>query len=172
MLRYSPPKSSIWGHGLRKMKPSLQKERLNAFEKEAYASFNRYSFSLDIDYYDSNGHEDYKQFVKHFSARLNKPINLPELQREERFAKEAQEIEDLKNLLDKTKDEKELLNLKQCIKIQSNMLKIQKEYKDDKEDAYNLDLTEKEFYHALEALIEIEAYLKKTEAEFKSYPIY
>lgn len=30
-MYYSPPKSSVWGHSLRKMKPDIQRDRVNAF---------------------------------------------------------------------------------------------------------------------------------------------
>jgi hypothetical protein len=41
-MYYRPPKSSIWGHSLRKMKPALQRERLDEFFIGAVCD---YSFS-------------------------------------------------------------------------------------------------------------------------------
>ena len=37
MLRYQPPKSNIWGHSLRKMKPSKERAAADEFEKKTVA---------------------------------------------------------------------------------------------------------------------------------------
>ena len=37
MLRYQPPKSNIWGHSLRKMKPSVERALADEFERLAIA---------------------------------------------------------------------------------------------------------------------------------------
>lgn len=42
ILRYQPPKSNIWGHSLRKMKPSIERALSGEFEEAAVA---RLSFS-------------------------------------------------------------------------------------------------------------------------------
>lgn len=41
-LRYSPPKASIWGHSLRKMKPEIARSRFNTF-LETNAAEHRWS---------------------------------------------------------------------------------------------------------------------------------
>jgi hypothetical protein len=50
MYRYSPPKSNIWGHSLRKMEPTRQKALLEEFLKRAVAerSFTGGSLTLFI----------------------------------------------------------------------------------------------------------------------------
>ena len=39
MYRYSPPKSNMWGHSLRKMEPMRQKMLFDAFLKKAVAEY-------------------------------------------------------------------------------------------------------------------------------------
>jgi hypothetical protein len=50
MYRYSPPKSNIWGHSLRKMEPMQQKALFDEFLKRAVAghSFTGGSLTLHI----------------------------------------------------------------------------------------------------------------------------
>ena len=38
-MYYSPPKSSVWGHSLRKMKPAIQRERIEAFLSKSVGEF-------------------------------------------------------------------------------------------------------------------------------------
>ena len=45
-MRYSPPKSSCWGHSLRKMKPEKQKELFGKFFDFAIAEFSFSSGSI------------------------------------------------------------------------------------------------------------------------------
>jgi hypothetical protein len=50
MYRYSPPKSNIWGHSLRKMEPARQKMLFDEFLKQAVAehTFTGGTFTLHI----------------------------------------------------------------------------------------------------------------------------
>jgi hypothetical protein len=50
MFRYSPPKSNIWGHSLRKMEPTRQKALFDEFLKRAVAehSFTGGSLTLHV----------------------------------------------------------------------------------------------------------------------------
>ena len=50
MYRYSPPKSNIWGHSLRKMEPARQKTLFDEFLKKAVAehTFTGGTFTLHI----------------------------------------------------------------------------------------------------------------------------
>ena len=48
MYRYSPPKSNIWGHSLRKMEPERQKALFEEFLKKAVAEYSFTSGSLTL----------------------------------------------------------------------------------------------------------------------------
>ena len=48
MYRYSPPKSNIWGHALRKMAPAQQKALFNDFLKRAVAEHSISGGSLTL----------------------------------------------------------------------------------------------------------------------------
>ncbi|HHP7244386.1 MAG TPA: hypothetical protein ACFE0H_06840 [Elainellaceae cyanobacterium] len=77
MLRYSPPKSSFWGHRLRKMKPSVQKERTEKFKEivKIEALYNSYSLSI-LGRYDSEkfcfDKEDSARITQQFERLLNR----------------------------------------------------------------------------------------------------
>lgn len=45
-MYYSPPKSSCWGHSLRKMKPDIQKERFDKFFAKAIKDYTFQSGSI------------------------------------------------------------------------------------------------------------------------------
>ena len=48
MYRYSPPKSSIWGHSLRKMEPAKQRALFDEFLKKAVAAYSFTGGSLRL----------------------------------------------------------------------------------------------------------------------------
>lgn len=48
MFRYSPPKSNIWGHSLRKMDPSRQRALFDEFLKKAVAEYSFTGGSLTL----------------------------------------------------------------------------------------------------------------------------
>lgn len=48
MYRYSPPKSNIWGHLLRKMEPTRQKALFDDFLKRAVAEYSKSNGSLQL----------------------------------------------------------------------------------------------------------------------------
>jgi hypothetical protein len=48
MFRYSPPKSRIWGHSLRKMEPARQKALFGEFLKKAVAEYSMTGGSLTL----------------------------------------------------------------------------------------------------------------------------
>lgn len=48
MLRYQPPKANVWGHSLRKMKPSIEIARAREFERRAVGSCQFATSSLMI----------------------------------------------------------------------------------------------------------------------------
>jgi hypothetical protein len=48
MYRYQPPKSSIWGHSLRNMKPARQRALFDEFLKKAVAEYSWFGGSLTL----------------------------------------------------------------------------------------------------------------------------
>src|SRR5687768_12116467 len=48
MYRYSPPKSNIWGHSLRKMEPARQRDLFAEFLKRAVAEYSFEDGSLTL----------------------------------------------------------------------------------------------------------------------------
>ena len=73
MLRYFPPKSNCWGHGLRSMKPSQQLKAINEFEKEIVKSTELVSYDIDISYLVDEKPDKYDEYVDYFAQKLNKP---------------------------------------------------------------------------------------------------
>ena len=71
-MYYSPPKSSVWGHSLRKMKPSVQRERLEAF---LTTSVSAYSYATGSIYFQPTtfSPSESAEFDRHFTELLGLP---------------------------------------------------------------------------------------------------
>lgn len=71
MYRYMPPKSSIWGHSLRKMAPARQKHLFDAFLDRAVAERKITSASLLISSLGQPALNPIADVIQHFEILLN-----------------------------------------------------------------------------------------------------
>ena len=69
MYRYQPPKSSVWGHSLRNMKPARERELFQEFLRMAVAEYRIGEGSLSISSMESP--ELGARSVEHFERVLN-----------------------------------------------------------------------------------------------------
>lgn len=61
--RYMPPKGNVWGHGLRRMKPLVERDRLNDFLSRSAGTFKRTNSSLLVSGSDQNEETVYKERI-------------------------------------------------------------------------------------------------------------
>lgn len=74
MYRYQPPKSSVWGHSLRKMKPARERELFQEFLRLAVASYQVGEGSLGITSIGpAQSAQSVSSCVEHFERVLGTP---------------------------------------------------------------------------------------------------
>jgi len=72
MYRYSPPKSSVWGHGLRKMSPAREKQLSQQFLETAVAEYEFAIASLNVGAIAADRVEAARQVVRYFERLLGR----------------------------------------------------------------------------------------------------